>query len=96
MEKDVAIEEMQTLKSEISAMEGQIKTLEEALGRTEAKVTLSSSEYSCTLGWYTSHYESSRLLSCSDDCMAIWSEFVNLCLLEAWLHSHSLRVTFIY
>lgn len=45
MEKDVAIEEMQTLKSEISAMEDQIKTLEEALGRTEAKVILSSSKH---------------------------------------------------
>jgi len=42
MEKDLAIEEMQTLKSEISAVEGQIKTLEEALGQTEAKVTLSN------------------------------------------------------
>jgi hypothetical protein len=40
MEKEVAIEEMQTLKTEITAMEGQIKILEEALGQLEAKVTL--------------------------------------------------------
>lgn len=38
MEKDVAIEEMQTLKTEISAMEVQIKTLEEALAQIEVKV----------------------------------------------------------
>lgn len=38
MEKDVAMEEMQTLKTEISAMEVQIKTLEGVLSQIEVKV----------------------------------------------------------
>lgn len=45
MEKDVAIEEMQTLKTEISAMEVQIKTLEEALAQIEVKVCFQEHMY---------------------------------------------------
>ena len=47
MEKDVAIEEMQTLKTEISAMEVQIKTLEEALTQIEVKVFCQEHMYLC-------------------------------------------------
>lgn len=39
MEKDLAIEEMQTLNAEISAMEAQIKVLVDTLGQMESKVT---------------------------------------------------------
>jgi len=91
MEKDLAIEEMQTLKSEISAMEGQIKNLEEALGQAEAKVAFSSNKCSCA-GWAGIQVimHVAAFMLCSDDCVTIRSETT-----ETWLSSHLLRLTFI-